>query len=254
MTSDEESLSLRMPLFRKNSSAKDFSTLGVDFHNHLLPGLDDGSPSLEESLKMLRLWVELGYRKVIATPHVNHAAYPNTKERILGQMYNIQDVIEENDIPLEIEASAEYQLDSQFLYRMEAGELMPIGEHKYLLIEFSFSPLSSSVEDILKAVLKAGYKPILAHPERYNYLSSNYEKYEALKESGLLFQLNMNSLNGTYGRQAQKTAEHLIKADMIEFACTDAHHAGHLMEVKKLLRNRIFLKLMGSGKLKNHLI
>ncbi len=95
-----------MPLFRKSSAhLESFEPLAVDFHNHVLPGLDDGSPSLEESLKMLNAWVALGYKKIIASPHVISALYPNTKERILGQMYHLQEVIQEKNIPIELEAT-----------------------------------------------------------------------------------------------------------------------------------------------------
>ncbi len=241
-----------MPLFKKSSTnISDFSSLIVDFHNHVLPGLDDGSPSLEESLKMLNLWVELGYKKVIATPHVISALYPNTKERILGQMYHLREVIEENNIPIELDATAEYHLDFEFRDKLEKGEVIPFGKHKYLLVELPFQEPSYSLGEILFDISIAGYEPILAHPERYSYLSASFKKYEKLKDRGLLFQLNMNSLTGLYGRHTQKTAEKLIKENMIEFAGTDAHHSNHLIEVRRLLKNGLFAGLVESGLLRN---
>ncbi len=105
--------------------------------------------------------------------------------------------------------------------------------------------------EILFAINIAGFEPILAHPERYAYLSDNFKEYEKLKDRGLLFQLNMNSLTGLYGKQTQKVAEKLIKADMFEFACTDAHHTHHLNDVQKLYKNHLFADLVNSGKLKN---
>ncbi len=240
-----------MSLFKKSYWLEDFSSLVIDFHNHVLPGIDDGSATLEESLKMLNSWVELGYKKVITSPHVIHALYPNTKERILGQMYHLQDIIKENDIPLELEATAEYHLDYEFKSKLEAGEVIPFGKNKYLLIELPFQRPSYSIEEILFDISVAGYEPILAHPERYSYLAENFSEYGALKDRGLLFQFDMNSLNGIYGKQALKTAEKLIKENMIEFACTDAHYNGQLIEVKKLLKNSVFCKLVESGRLKN---
>ena len=240
-----------MSLFKKTPSLKDFSFLIVDLHSHVLPGIDDGSPSMEESLKMLNSWVELGYKKIITTPHVIHALYPNTKERILGQMYHLQDVIKENNIPLELEASAEYHLDYEFKDKLNSGEVIPFGKEKYLLVELPFQKPSYSFEEILFDISIAGYEPILAHPERYAYLANNFSEYEALKDRGLLLQVNMNSLTGLYGKQAQKIAERLIKENMVEFAGTDAHHNFHLKEVKKILRNSHFHKLVDSGNLRN---
>lgn len=241
-----------MPLFKKKKqSFTDFSEIAVDLHSHVLPGLDDGSPSLEESVKMLKLWVELGYKKIITTPHVNHSFYPNTKEKILGQMYHLQDVIEEEGIALELEASGEYQLDDWFIGLLDSGEVIPFGEEDYILVELPFLEASFSFEKILDKISDAGYVPILAHPERYNYLAEDFAKYVALKERGLLFQLNMNSLNGSYGRQKQKTAERLIKEGMIDFVGSDAHFVEHLQSLDKLRRNGAFRKLVGGGALCN---
>lgn len=240
-----------MSLFKKSPILKDFSSLVVDFHSHVLPGMDDGSPSIEESLKMLNAWVGLGYKKVITSPHVIHALYPNTKEQILGQMFHLQDVIKENNIPLELEATAEYHLDYEFKAKLASGEVIPFGKNKYLLVELPFQRPSYSFEEILFDISVAGYEPVLAHPERYSYLADRFSEYETLKDRGLLFQVNMNSLNGIYGKQSQKTAEKLIKENMIEFAGTDAHHNNHLTEIKKLLRNSSFTKLVESGRLRN---
>ncbi len=242
-----------MSFFRKRvDGLKDFSILGVDFHNHVIPGIDDGSPSMEESLKMLRMWVELGYKKVIASPHVITALYPNTKDIILGQMYHMQEVISENNIPIEFEATAEYNLDFEFRGRMENGELIPFGKENYILIELPFQEASFSVEEILFELQTSGYEPILAHPERYPYLYTDFKRYQAFKDRGLLFQLNMNSLTGLYNGAVRKAAEKLIKNNMIEFACSDAHHGNHLKEMRKLLRNKHFKNLIESGILKNN--
>ncbi len=241
-----------MSLFRKRKEALvDFSALAVDFHNHVIPGIDDGSPSLEESLKMLHLWVELGFKKVIASPHVITALYPNTKDIILGQMHHLREVITENNLPLELEATAEYHLDFEFRGRMEKGELIPFGRRNYLLLELPFQEPVFSIEEIIFAVQAAGYNPILAHPERYPYYYNDFRKYHALRDRGVLFQLNMNSLTGLYSGMVKKAAEKLIKNNMIDFACSDAHDALHLQQMKKLLRNSHFISLMESLMLRN---
>ena len=241
-----------MPLFRKKiEGLYDFSVLGVDFHNHVIPGIDDGSPSVEESVKMLRAWAGMGFRKIIASPHVIEALYPNTRDVILGQMYSLREVIEKNDIPLQLEATAEYRLDFEFHQKLERGELMPFGSRNYIMIELPFQKPAFNLVEMLFAIQTAGYEPILAHPERYVFLYTDFRKYHALKDRGLLFQLNLNSLNGLYNGLVTRTAEKMIKNNIIEFACSDAHHLFHLEDMTKLLRNKHFINLVNSGMLKN---
>ena len=242
-----------MPLFRRSlPELKDLAAIGVDLHNHVLAGLDDGSPSLEESLRMLRLWVELGYRKVITTPHVISALYPNTSERILGQMYHLQEVIREEGIPIELEATAEYHLDYEFGSRLESGEVIGFGKRNYLLLELPFQSPGFKVEEVFYQVQLAGYEPVLAHPERYSYLSENFKSYEYLKDRDIAFQLNLLSLTGNYGPRPLLAARRLIDAGMIDFAGSDAHHAAHLTDLRKMLRNRHLQKLIASGRLRNN--
>ncbi len=242
----------RMQFFRKKiEGLENFSTLGVDFHNHVLPGIDDGSPTLEESLKMLQLWIDMGFKKIITSPHVITALYPNTKDIILGQMHHLKEVIDVNNMPIELEATAEYRLDFEFLERMEKGELLPFGPNNFILIELPFQKPAFSIEEIIFEIESAGYQPILAHPERYIYLYSDFKKYQAMKDRGLLFQLNANSLNGFYNGLVKRTAEKLIKNNLIEFICSDAHHCHHLTEMNKLLKNRHFNKLLESNLLRN---
>lgn len=242
-----------MPLFKKNNeSLYDFSALAVDFHNHVIPGIDDGSPSLEESLKMLKAWADMGFRKIIASPHVIEALYPNSKDVIMGQMYRLREAIEENNIPLQLEATAEYRLDFEFHQKLESGELLPFGERNYIMIELPFQKPAFNLDQTLFELQSAGYEPILAHPERYFFLYTDFKKYYALKDRGLLFQLNLNSLNGVYNRIVRRTAEKMIKNNMIEFACSDAHHIWHLEEMKKLLNNQHYISLVKSGYLRNN--
>ena len=201
---------------------------------------------------MLNLWVEMGYRKIIASPHVITTLYPNTKDIILGQMHHLKEVIEENNLPLQFEATAEYRLDFEFREKLEKGELIPFGRQNYILIELPFQKPAFSIEEILFEIQTAGYIPILAHPERYFFLYADFRKYKVMKDRGLLFQLNANSLNGIYNGLVKRTAEKLIKNNMVEFICSDAHHTFHLKEMKKLLNNRHFNLLLQSGMLMNN--
>lgn len=242
-----------MGLFNKSTTLiPDFSQFVTDLHSHLLPGLDDGSANLDESVRMLRGLSDAGFKKVITTPHVNTALYANTKEQIIGQLYHIREVIIHENIPVEIEASAEYHMDYEFLGRVQSGEVIPIGKKNYLLIELPFQSPSFSYNEILFQVQLLGYEIIISHPERYVWLMGNKKLYEGLKDRGVLFQMNLNSLTGLYGFPARMAAHQLIDAGMIEFIGSDAHYPGHITEMMKALNTRHFARLAESGKLLNN--
>ncbi len=229
----------------------DFSQIGVDIHSHVLPGMDDGSPSIDESLKMLRAMAGAGFRKIITTPHVSTGNYPNTREKILGQMHHLREVIEQEGIAIELEASAEYHMDFEFLGKVQSGEVIAVGKKNYLLIELPFMEPSFSYDEILFQVQLLDYEPIIAHPERYSWLMTKKRLYEGMKNRGMLFQMNINSLNGLYGLPAKLAAHQLIDAGWIEFIGTDAHYTGHITSLSKVLYQKHFAKLVESGKLLN---
>lgn len=244
-----------MGLFNKiRLSYSDFSQIGIDLHSHILPGMDDGSSSLGESLKMLREMERIGFSKIITTPHVISALYPNTKEQILGQVYHLQDIIRQEGIQLEVEASGEYHMDYEFLGKVQGGEVIPFGKKKYLLIELPFQKPTFSIEEILYQTQLLEYEPVIAHPERYVWLIGKMKLYKGLKDRGMFFQLNLNSLAGLYGFPAKVAANQLIDAGMIEFVGSDAHHTGHLLELPKVLYNKHFVKLLQSNKLLNSIL
>jgi protein-tyrosine phosphatase len=235
----------------KKSAVKDFSVIGTDLHSHVLPGLDDGSPSMEESLKMLEGFAEAGFRKIITTPHVSTAAYPNTRDRILGQLYHLREVAAEKGIPLELEASAEYHLDYEFTERVQTGEVIPFGEKNYLLVELPFLKPGFDFEAVLFRLLVEGYQPVIAHPERYVWMMGRMNYYSRLIERGMLFQVNINSFNGMYGFPIRMAARRLLDAGMISFIGSDAHYLGQVKALTGLLHNHRFARLVESGTLLN---
>jgi tyrosine-protein phosphatase YwqE len=230
---------------------QDFSAIGTDLHCHVLPGMDDGSASLDESLRMIRGMAEAGFRRIIATPHVNSALYPNTREQILGQVAHLQEVVDQENIPVTLEGSGEYHLDFDFLRKLETGEVIPFGKEKYLLVELPFMKPGFAYADILSGIHSHGYKPVLAHPERYGWLMGNMRLYRELKEREILFQINLNSISGLYGFPAKIAARQLIDAGMIDFAGSDAHHEGHVLALSNVLKQRYFVKLLESNNLLN---
>lgn len=230
---------------------QDFSSFGTDLHSHILPGMDDGAPTLAESIRMLNELAKAGFKKIITTPHVNSAIYPNTKDQILGQLYHLKEIIAQENIPIEAEATGEYHMDYELLGKVQAGEVIPFGRENYLLIELPFQKPSFSYLEILFQIQQLGYMIVIAHAERYDWLMGRMKQYEELKVRSILFQLNLNSLNGLYGFPAKHTANQLIDAGMFEFIGSDAHHAGHVQELRKVLNNKHFIRLAQSNLLLN---
>jgi protein-tyrosine phosphatase len=258
MDSHAELLSLfPMSLFSKifGTSPKttipaDLGILKCDLHSHFIPGIDDGSRNMDDSLNMIASFAEMGYKKVITTPHIMSDFYKNTPEIILGGLENVRTALKENNIPIEIEAAAEYYIDFDFEEKMKKGKLLTLGKN-YVLVEISFINPPENLNDIFFKLLTNGYKPILAHPERYNFWHTDFEKYESIIEKGVLLQLNINSLTGHYSPATKRIAERMIENNMISFLGSDCHNMGHVELIKKVVYEKSLHTLLGSGKLLN---
>lgn len=232
------------------AAAADLSVLKCDVHSHFIPGIDDGAQTMEDSLHLLRVFAELGYQKVVTTPHIMSDHFRNTPEIILTGLEKVRTALRENSIPLQIDAAAEYYLDFDFEQKIEVGKLLTFGE-KYVLFELSFINPPDNLNAIIFKLLTSGYKPVLAHPERYTYWHSDFSKYEQAVEKGALLQLNINSLTGHYSYSTKRIAERMIGADMISFLGSDCHHPGHLELIKHARHERSLVQLLESGKLLN---
>jgi len=211
-------------LFRKKEEKKRGPVLKVDLHSHLIPGIDDGSQSMEESLSLLKGMEILGYEKVITTPHIMADAYKNTPEIIGNGLHALREAAKTEGIQIEIEAGAEYYLDDGFETLLEKGDILTI-KGEYLLFETSYFAKPMQIEEMIFAISSSGYKPLMAHPERYRYVKDLLKEYSRFKELGVLFQVNLNSFGGHYGRDAKQKADFLNKEGMIDFLGSDVHHA-----------------------------
>ena len=230
----------------------DLSVLKCDVHSHFIPGLDDGAQTMEDAIALTREFHKLGYKKVITTPHILSDGYPNTPEIILGGLEKVRVALKHEQIPIQIEAAAEYYIDFDFDRKIEREKLLTFGKN-YLLFEVSYLNPPDNLEQIIFKLLTRGYKPVLAHPERYNFWHDKFEKYEQLKEKGLLFQLNINSLTGYYSYATKKIAEIMIEKNMIDFLGSDSHHLGHVHLIKtKAVYQKSLHTLLESGKLLNN--
>jgi tyrosine-protein phosphatase YwqE len=239
-------------LFSKPKSSKaDYSQLTVDMHSHLLPGIDDGSPDIETSLQLIRSMMELGYTKFITTPHIMWDMYKNTSEIILGKLEIVRAAAKAEGLNVEINAAAEYFLDDYVAGLVKKNEPLLTVSGNMVLVEFSLANPSMSLKDILFDMQMQGYQPVIAHPERYIYLEHNKEFYEELKDIGCLFQLNLLSLGGYYGKSVNELAQYLIKKGHYDLIGTDLHHARHLEALHNPAIATPLKKLIDSGKIRN---
>lgn len=235
-------------LFSSSSNLK--NPLEVDLHSHLIPGIDDGAKTMEQSIELIRSLKSMGYNKLITTPHIMSHRFPNTKEIILKGLDNLKEECQKEKIDIEIEAAAEYYLDSHFLELLDAKDVLTFGDN-YCLFELSYSIAPRDLLSIVFKIQSLGYKPVLAHPERYGYFHHDFSLYEELKEYNLLFQLNSNSLSGYYSKNVQKIAQKLVKNSMVDFVGSDTHKTKHIEVHQKVLQSSSYHQLFKNNTILN---
>ena len=239
---------------RQKAEKFDYAVLKTDMHSHLLPGIDDGARDLEASVALIRGMRELGYQKLITTPHVIWDMYKNTPAIIHDRLYLLQRAVTDAGIDVEILAAAEYFLDEHVEELLKKKEpLLTIGGNK-VLTEFSLAFPSMNIKDLLFEMVMMGYQPVIAHPERYVYLQKNKDFYREMKDIGCLFQLNLLSVYGYYGKSVRDLSEYLLSEDYYDLIGTDLHNINHLEALQKLGMNSHLRKLMSSDKLINKLL
>jgi len=239
-------------IFKSNKLKEpvNLSLIGTDMHSHLIPGIDDGSKTIEESVELIKSLYELGYKKIITTPHIFIDYFNNTPEIIFKESKVLKQALSEAQIPVQLEVAAEYMFDDNFKKKYHSGELLTFGE-KYILIELAAFTPPNDFFQIISDLKIDGYNIILAHPERYSYWHYNIEHYTSLKDMGVFFQINLPSLSGFYSPQVRKITEQLIDNNMVEFAGTDLHDYIYLKEVNKSRFSKHLEKLINSGNLLN---
>lgn len=231
----------------------DLSSIGVDMHSHLIPGIDDGSQSMDETIAMLAKFESLGLKKVITTPHIMSDFYKNTPEIILGGLEKVRSTARELNLNIEVDAAAEYFFDETFMDRLKKKEkLLTFGDN-HVLFEFSFHIEPPQIEELFFELLSQNYKPVLAHFERYKFLFDKPEKAREWREKGIEIQLNYNSLFGHYGPDVKKQAKYIIDHELVDYVSTDCHRIDHLMALEKNLTLPYMHKL-GTLNLKNGLL
>jgi len=216
--------------------------LGTDIHSHLLAGLDDGVKSLEEAESIIREFQNQGYTKLITTPHIMSDHYRNDPAIIRKKLTELQQHLSQKKIEVRIEAGAEYYLDEVLFKQVEQDQKLLTFGSNYLLFETNYLSEPYQLKDFLFKITTHGYKPVLAHPERYQYMS--IEKAEDLRNRGVLFQINILSLLGYYSKPIQSMAYKLIDRGWIDFLGSDCHNQIHIKLLARASKNKYFQKAL----------
>ncbi len=194
----------------------------TDYHSHILPGVDDGVATLPEAIEVLHTFEALGIRELWLTPHIMEdcpTATATLQQRFAELSAAYKGVASKQ--PLTLHLAAEYMLDSLFVQRLAADDVLPLVDGRHVLVETSYYNPPFGFDDILQQIVARGYTPILAHPERNNYMSTN--DYKPLYGKGLVLQLDLFSLVGAYGREAAAKAQWLLKKGYYGMVGSDIH-------------------------------
>ena len=190
----------------------------TDWHSHVLPGVDDGIKTLDESLEVLRHFDAKGVDTLWLTPHIMED-YPNTTDHLRARFEELRNAWDGN---LKLRLASENMLDSLFEQRLASGDLLPIGENAdHLLVETSYFSAPMGFDHMIDSIKSAGYYPLLAHPERYTYMKE--ADYKRLREKGVKMQLNYVSLVGGYGETSRSKSIWLLKNGYIDVIGSDIH-------------------------------
>ncbi len=237
-------------LFKKNIPV-DLGELKVDCHSHLIPGIDDGAKDISDSLNLIKSLKELGYQKIITTPHIMSDMYRNDKDTIINGLDDVKKALDKEGIDIEFEAAAEYYLDEVFEKKIESEPLLTFG-NKFVLFELSYLNKPVNLEQAIFALVSNGYQPVLAHPERYPYLFDDaLTQYQKIRDMGVKYQVNILSILGKYGPQALRAARKLIDNDMVDLLGSDLHNMGQVEFMRTNLNDKYLNKLLEKQILQN---
>lgn len=195
----------------------------IDIHSHILPGIDDGARNEKESLRMFQIAAEAGIGTVIATPHFHYKKGRVSPQDIYNTILKMQELLEENKIPIKICPGNELYYSHGLLDAVKAGEALTMAGSEYVLLEFSPGSEKRKIQNAIYQFLCEGYNPIIAHAERYQAFQYQFDFIEEIEKMGAYYQINGSSLNGAAGWKIRKFSRNLMKKDFITFIATDAH-------------------------------
>ncbi|MCH7407975.1 capsular biosynthesis protein [Belliella sp. DSM 111904] len=227
----------------KNQQSLDLSWLQADMHSHLIPGIDDGAKTMEQSIALIKKLHSYGLRKLITTPHIMFEFYKNDPKIIGDGLSRLQKAVQNEGIDIEIQAAAEYYIDEIFYENIKKGGSFLTIKDNLILVETSFINKPALLIDALFELEMKGYQPILAHPERYQYLMADRNLQNELIERGVYFQLNLLSLTGFYSKEVKQFGEKLIDEGKVKLLGTDCHNMRYLDTLDTLSSSKYYQKL-----------
>lgn len=239
---------------KKTTRIFPFSRLETDMHSHLLPGIDDGSPDITTSLELIRGLEDLGYKRLITTPHAMEDLYPNNRETIQAAFMALNDEMVVVQPESKVQFAAEYMLDGNIENLLEKRLPLLTIKDNWVLVEFSFVSPPLYLKETIFNLQVQGYQPILAHPERYGYYHQHPKTYAQIKSLGFLFQSNLLAFSGYYGNSVKQAAEYLVQEGLIDLLGTDLHHHRHLNSLRELPFTPALATLLDEKGVLNHLI
>ena len=233
----------------------------IDFHSHILPNIDDGSTSMEESVKLIKEAAQAGFTGIISTSHYLQNYYESDEEERKGLLAELAEQVKMADVKSsegigkerasndDTGSFAEYSrmpklylgneiyITTEMLELLEERKASTINGTNYVLFELPMNSKTLFVKEVVYKLIENGYKPIIAHPERYSYVKEDIEYVRDLKNMGALFQSNYGSVIGMYGSSAKKTLKKLLKEDLISFLGSDVHAVGQIYpQIPKILK------------------
>lgn len=210
----------------------------TDIHCHIIPGVDDGSPDSATSSELVERMRAWGIEKIIATPHVTESTFENTPDILDPALDELLTELNKRNIRIPITLSSENRIDDYFREQLATGQITPF-PNNYILVENSFIQEPWQLDQFLFDLKVKGYKPILAHPERFVYYYDEHpQRYDELHHAGTLFQINVLSLAGAYSKKEKRAAERLIEKGYVDFLGTDLHNHRHADAIDAYLRTK----------------
>ena len=224
-------------IFRKKTAAVPQLFFHTDIHCHLVPGIDDGQREAAGGADLVARQHAWGIDRIICTPHMTQDVFENTPRIIVEAFSLLQAEVESRGIDVRLEWAAEHRMDPFFLEQFEKGNVCPY-PNDFILVENSFIQEAWNLDQTLFDISVKGLRPVLAHPERYGYWFDKPARYAQLHQAGTLFQVNLLSLAGYYGKPEKKMAEYLIDNDMVDFLGTDMHNPRHADAIEEYLKSK----------------
>lgn len=202
----------------------------IDIHCHMLPGIDDGPESLDESLEMARLAVANGITESILTPHIHAGRYANTRETVSKATRQFQQCLQDNGIALRVRMAAEIRIGPELMSMVAAQQVPFLGTldgYQLILLELPHSHIPLGTDKLVKWCLQRNIRPVIPHPERNKDVIRDIEKIAPLVKLGCLLQVTAGAVAGSFGPQAKKRARQLLERGWVSFLASDAHNTGH---------------------------